>query len=99
MTTSGFTMVRNATKYYYPVKQAIASILPLVDEFVEPLGVSDPDDRTFEEIQSIGSDKIKIIHTVWGLEKYPRGMEHAHQTDIAKNSYKGTSSSMCRAMR
>jgi hypothetical protein len=89
MTISGFTMVRNGTKYYYPIKQAIASILPLVDEFVVALGACDPDDRTFEEIQSIGSDKIKIIHTVWDLEKYPRGMEHAHQTDIAKNACKG----------
>ncbi len=89
MTISGFTMVRNGTKYYYPIKQAISSILPLVDEFVVALGASDEDDRTFEEIQSIGSDKIRIIHTVWDLEKYPRGMEHAHQTDIAKAACKG----------
>ena len=89
MTISGFTMVRNGTKYYYPIKQAISSILPLVDEFVVALGASDPDDRTFEEIQSIGSDKIRIIHTVWDLEKYPRGMEHAHQTHIAKAACKG----------
>ena len=65
MTISGFTMVRNATKLYYPIKQAISSILPLVDEFVVALGDCDPDDHTFEEIQSIGSDKIRIIHTVW----------------------------------
>lgn len=89
MTISGFTMVRNATKYYYPIKQAISSILPIVDEFIVALGNSDPDDRTLEEIQSIGSDKIRIIHTVWDLEKYPRGMEHAHQTDIAKQACTG----------
>ncbi|MDR3716494.1 MAG: glycosyltransferase family 2 protein [Puia sp.] len=89
MTISGFTMVRNATKLYYPIKQAIASILPLVDEFVVALGDCDEDDRTLAEIESIGSDKIKIIHTVWDLEKYPRGMEHAHQTDIAKAACTG----------
>jgi len=89
MTISGFTMVRNGAKYYYPIKQAISSILPIVDEFVVALGASDPDDRTLEEIESIGSDKIRIIHTVWDLEKYPRGMEHAHQTDIAKAACKG----------
>jgi len=89
MTISGFTMVRNATKLYYPIKQAISSILPLVDEFVVALGDCDSDDRTFEEIRSIGSDKIRIIHTVWDLDKYPRGMEHAHQTDIAKAACKG----------
>jgi len=89
MTISGFTMVRNATKLYYPIKQAIASILPICDEFVVALGDCDPDDHTLEEIQSIGSDKIRIIHTVWDLDKYPRGMEHAHQTDIAKAACKG----------
>jgi hypothetical protein len=89
MTISGFTMVRNATKLYYPIKEAIASILPIVDEFVVALGDCDEDDHTLEEIQSLHSDKIKIIHTVWDLEKYPRGMEHAHQTDIAKEACTG----------
>lgn len=82
-------MVRNATKLYYPVKQAILSILPLVDEFVVALGNCDADDHTLEEIESIGSEKIKIIHTVWDLQKYPNGMEHAHQTDIAKEACSG----------
>ena len=89
MTISGFTMVRNATKLYYPIRQAITSILPIVDEFVVALGDCDPDDQTLEEIRSIGSDKIRIIHTTWDLEKYPRGMEHAHQTDIAREACKG----------
>lgn len=65
MTISGFTMVRNGAKYYYPIKQAISSILPIVDEFIVAPGVCDPDDCTLEEIESIGSDKIRIIHTVW----------------------------------
>jgi hypothetical protein len=89
MTISGFTMVRNATKFYYPIREAITSILPLVDEFVVALGNCDPDDRTLEEIQKIGSKKVRIIHTTWDLEKYPRGMEHAHQTDIAKAACTG----------
>lgn len=89
MTISGFTMVRNGTKLYYPIKQAIASILPICDEFVIALGNCDPDDHTLQEIESLGSDKIRIIHTVWDLEKYPRGMEHAHQTDIAREACTG----------
>jgi len=89
MTISGFTMVRNGAKLYYPIKQAIASILPICDEFVVALGNCDPDDNTLQEIESIGSDKIRIIHTVWDLEKYPRGMEHAHQTDIAREACTG----------
>ncbi len=89
MTISGFTMGKNARKLYYPMKQAVMSILPLVDEFVVALGDSDADDRTREEILSIGNPKIRIIDTVWDIEKYPRGMEHAHQTDIAKEQCKG----------
>jgi len=84
MKISGFTMGRNALKLYYPMRQSIESILPLVDEFVVVLGDSDADDTTRAEIDAIGSDKISIIDTVWNIEKYPRGMEHAHQTDIAR---------------
>jgi hypothetical protein len=89
MKISGFAMGKNVGKLYYPVKQSIMSILPIVDEFVIALGDSDPEDKTQAEIESIGSNKIKIINTVWDIEKYPRGMEHAHQTDIAKNLCSG----------
>lgn len=82
-------MGRNALKLYYPMRQSIESILPLVDEFVVVLGKSDEDDRTREEVEAIGSDKIGIIDTVWDIEKYPRGMEHAHQTDLAKEACSG----------
>lgn len=82
-------MAKNANKLYYPLKQAILSVLPVVDEFVVALGDCDEDDKTREEIESIASDKIRIIDTVWDIVKYPRGMEHAHQTDIAKSHCKG----------
>ncbi len=82
-------MGRNVSKLYYPFKQAIESILPICDEFIIALGEGDEDDRTREEIESIGSPKIKIINTEWDLKKFPRGMENAHQTDIAKNACTG----------
>ncbi|UAY53493.1 glycosyltransferase family protein [Ferruginibacter albus] len=63
MKVSGFSFVKNAVKYSYPVVESIQSILPLVDEFVICLGNSD--DNTNELIASIHSDKIKIIHSVW----------------------------------
>jgi hypothetical protein len=89
MKISGFTMVRNATKLYYPIRAAIESILPIVDEFVVALGQCDPDDSTEEEIRKIKSDKIRIIHTVWDLEKFPRGSVHAQQTNVAKDHCTG----------
>lgn len=82
-------MAKNATKLYYPMKAVIESILPIVDEFVIAIGDCDADDYTRKEVESIKSDKIKIIDTVWDIEKYPRGMENAHQTDIAKNACSG----------
>ncbi len=89
MKISGFTMGKNALKLYYPMRQSIESILPLVDEFVVVLGDSDEDDTTRAEIEAIGSDKVRIVDTVWDIEKYPRGMEHAHQTDIAMKQCTG----------
>jgi len=89
MKISGFSMVRNGIKLYYPVVEMIKSILPIVDEFVIAIGESDPDDNTREQVAAIDSDKVRIIDTKWDLEKYPNGMEHAHQTDIAKEACQG----------
>ncbi len=82
-------MVKNADKLYYPIKQSILSILPIVDEFIVALGDCDPDDNTQSIIESIDSSKVKIVHTVWDLKKYPNGTENAHQTDIAKKHCTG----------
>lgn len=84
MSISGFTFVKNAQKLYYPVKESILSILPIVDEFVIALGKSDPGDNTLALLRSIDSDKIKIIETEWDQTRYPRGSVYAQQTDVAK---------------
>lgn len=89
MTISGFTFVKNAEKYYYPIKESIMSILPIVDEFIVALGNCDEDDKTPQLLQSINNPKVKIINTVWDIEKYYKGMENAHQTDIAKSHCSG----------
>jgi hypothetical protein len=63
MKVAGFTFIRNAVRYDYPVVESITSLLPLVDELVVCVG--DSDDDTLLLIESIGSPKIKIIHSVW----------------------------------
>ncbi|MFL5765488.1 MAG: glycosyltransferase family 2 protein [Bacteroidia bacterium] len=63
MKVSGFTIVRNAIKYDYPIVEAITSILPVCDEIVVAVGKSE--DETLQLIQSINSPKIRIIETVW----------------------------------
>lgn len=89
MKISGFTMGKNVGKLYYPIKQSIMSILPIVDEFIVALGDNDADDTTKEEIESIKSDKIKIINTKWDIDKYPNSSILAQQTDIAKSYCSG----------
>lgn len=89
MKISGFTMVRNAEKLYYPLVESICSILDLVDEYIVVIGNNDPDDHTLEMVESIGSEKIKIYRSVWDFKAYPHGSELAHQTDIAKEYFSG----------
>jgi hypothetical protein len=63
MKVCGFTIVRNAIKYGYPVLESIKSILPLCDKMIVAVGNSEDD--TLNLIKSIGSEKIVIIETVW----------------------------------
>lgn len=63
MKTSAFTIVRNAVKYDYPVKESIESVLPLCDEFIVCLGNSIDETETL--IKSINSPKIKIVNSIW----------------------------------
>ena len=65
MKISGFSMVKNADKLYFPIKQAIESILPIVDEFVIAIGDCDENDKTVEIVESINSDKVKIIRVLF----------------------------------
>jgi hypothetical protein len=81
MKVSGFTFVRNAVRFDYPVVEAITSILPLCDEFIVALGNSE--DGTLELIQSIASPKIKIIHTIWDDSLREGGRTFALETDKA----------------
>lgn len=83
MKISGFTIVRNADKYYFPIKESICSILPLVDEFIVALGDNDEKDKTEEIIRSIDSDKIQIIDRVWDERLYQESKILAHETNFA----------------
>lgn len=89
MKISGFTFVRNASKLFIPAKEAIASILPLVDEFVVALGKGDEDDTTEADIRSLKSDKIRFVYTQWEADKFPQNTIFAEQTDIAKAACSG----------
>jgi hypothetical protein len=78
---SGFTIARNAIKYDYPVVESITSILPICDEFVVCVGASEDD--TLGLVQSIGSPKIRIVHSVWDDSLREGGRVLALETDKA----------------
>lgn len=81
MRVSGFTIVRNAIKYDYPIVEAIQSVLPICDEFIVLIGNSDDD--TLGLIQKIQSPKIKIHHSIWDDSLRKGGRVLAVETDKA----------------
>ena len=81
MKIGGFTFVRNAVLYDYPVIESITSILPLCDEFVVAVGNSD--DNTKDLIHSIPSKKIRIVDTVWDDSLRKGGKVLAQETNKA----------------
>jgi len=78
---TGFTFIRNAIQYDYPIVEAISSILPLCDDFVVAVGYSS--DETLALIQGINSSKIRIIETVWDDHLRKGGRVLALETDKA----------------
>lgn len=81
MKVSGYTFIRNALKYDYPIVEAIQSILPICDEFI--IAVGNSDDDTLALIQKIDSQKIKIIQTVWDDSLRANGEVLAIETNKA----------------
>ena len=81
MKVCGFTFIRNAIKYDYPIIEAIRSILPICDEVVVAVGQSE--DATLELIQSISSNKIRIVETVWDDSLREGGKVLAEETNKA----------------
>lgn len=81
MKVAGFTIIRNAVKYDYPVKEAILSVLPLCDDFIVLHGNSE--DETLELLKSINSPKIKIIQSVWDDTLREGGKVLAEETNKA----------------
>jgi hypothetical protein len=77
----GFTFVRNAVKYDYPVVEAIKSVLPVCDEFV--VSVGDANDGTFELVSSIAPSKVKVFQTVWDPMLMAGGAVLAEETNKA----------------
>jgi hypothetical protein len=80
MKVTGFSFIRNAVKYNYPIEEALRSILPLCDQVV--VAVGDSSDGTRELVAGI-DPKIRIIDTVWDETIREGGRVLAVETDKA----------------
>ncbi len=78
---AGFTFIRNALLYDYPIVEAITSILPVCDYFVVAVGKSD--DGTLDLVRSIGDPKIHILETEWDDNLRAGGRVLAEETNKA----------------
>lgn len=81
MKIAGFTIIRNAILNDYPIVEAIASILPVVDLMIVAVGESEDD--TLQLIEAIPSDKIRIVKTSWDPKAKKGGEVLAIETDKA----------------
>lgn len=81
MKVTGFTFIKDAIKYDYPIVEAITSILPICDEFVVAVGNSS--DNTLQLIQNIHTQKIRIVKTQWDESKRVGGHVLAEETNKA----------------
>src|SRR5438270_3052768 len=80
MKVYGFSFIRNAIRFQYPINEALTSILPLCDAVIVAVGNSD--DQTRELVASI-DPKIRIIDTIWDDHLREEGRVLAVETDKA----------------
>ncbi len=85
---SGFSLVRNGIKFDYPFLESWRSLLPLVDELVLNIGISDDDSLAVAKkfASEEGGGKVRIFESEWPLndpEKKKSGLILSEQTNLA----------------
>jgi hypothetical protein len=85
---SGFSLVRNGLQFDYPFLESWRSLLPVVDELVLNIGISDDQSlavaKKFAEEE--GQGKVRIFESEWPLhipEKRKSGLILSEQTNLA----------------
>lgn len=81
MKVCGFTFIRNAEKFDFPIVEAITSVLPICDHFVVAVGKSE--DNTHQIIENISPEKISVVDTIWDENLKEGGAVYAAETNKA----------------
>lgn len=88
MKVSGFTLVRNGTRFDYPYLESLRSLLPLVDELVVNVGTGEDDtlERVRRFAEAEGSGRVVVFESRWPMddpEKKRSGIILSEQTNLA----------------
>jgi hypothetical protein len=84
---SGFSFARNAVVLDYPLREALLSALPLVDELVVAIAPGDPEDDTHGLVESIGDPRIRTVDAVW--DEARMHLAYADLTNVALDACDG----------
>lgn len=84
---SGFSFARNAVKLGYPLREALLSILPVVDELVVAVAPGDPDDETRELVASLADPRVRIVDAPW--DETRRELAYSDLTNLALDACTG----------
>lgn len=81
MKVAGFSIIKDAITYDYPIAEALRSILPICDKVFVAVGESG--DATRDLVQQIDPEKIVILDTQWDTTQREGGRVLALETDKA----------------
>ncbi len=87
MRISGFSFARNAVKLDYPLREALLSVLPAVDELVVAVAPGDADDDTRGLVASIDDPRVRIVDAVWDESR--RQLAYSDLTNVALDACSG----------
>ena len=91
MKVTGFSFIKNAVRFQYPIVEALSSILPICDEII--VAVGDSEDHTRSLVAGI-DPKIRILDSTWDDTLKKGGRVLAVETDKAFRAI-GTDSDWC----
>lgn len=81
MKVTGFSFIKNAVQFQYPVVEALQSILPLCDDVI--VAVGDSSDNTRDLVAAVDPQKIRLLDTMWDETLREGGRVLAAETDKA----------------
>jgi glycosyltransferase involved in cell wall biosynthesis len=87
MRISGFSFARNAVKLDYPLREALRSALPVVDELIVAIAPGDADDDTRGLVESLDDPRIRIIDASWDDDR--KEAIYADLTNVALDQCSG----------